>query len=92
MKLLIDAGNTRIKWALHDGREFRDRGSVQHRGNPVELWSHELPARVCPTDVIAANVAGEAVAEGISDWARTTVGIGVRFPQATAAAGGVRNA
>ena len=33
MKLLVDIGNTRIKWAYDDGAELLDSGSISHRGD-----------------------------------------------------------
>ena len=29
MKLLIDAGNSRVKWAVHDGRGWLVQGAVE---------------------------------------------------------------
>lgn len=70
--LTVDAGNSRIKWSLHDGGGFvRDgRRSLSEAAQLAEDWK-ALPA---PDQVVAANVAGEAVGELIisasSMWPR----------------------
>jgi type III pantothenate kinase len=62
--LVIDAGNTRIKWALHDGARFvqegwRERNAIDALGRD---WQ-DLPA---PAAVAIASVAGETVARALS--------------------------
>jgi type III pantothenate kinase len=65
MKLLIDAGNTRIKWALVDGDEWLRSGVL-----PVEQ-SGALPQQFAGVhdiqQVWVSNVAGEEVAQHIRD-------------------------
>lgn len=59
MRLLaLDAGNTRIKWGLHDGRQWLQRGYT------TADRITELPASLSdePERIIASNVAGAAVA------------------------------
>lgn len=57
--LLIDAGNTRIKWGLHDGRAYVATGSIE-TGKAAAL-SQAWPATVSARRAIASNVAGPAV-------------------------------
>ena len=63
MKLLIDAGNTRIKWACVNGDEWLNRGAL-----PVEQTG-ELPQQFAGVHDIqqiwVSNVAGEEVARHI---------------------------
>lgn len=61
--LLIDAGNSRIKWALvqPDGTQSA-AGALAHGGADQPAWS-DLPA---PAGVWISNVAGEAVAARIA--------------------------
>ncbi|MBI2285984.1 MAG: type III pantothenate kinase [Nitrosomonadales bacterium] len=65
MKLLIDAGNTRIKWALADGQTWLRSGTL-----PVEQ-ARELPQQLAGLQDIrqawVSNVAGEEVAQHIRD-------------------------
>ena len=67
MMLLIDAGNTRLKWGVYDDGLLLDHGSVVHvgRGGDPLQFIHDLDTR--PERVLAANVAGEIMAERISD-------------------------
>jgi len=59
MILAVDAGNTRLKWALHDGRHFVRDDSVplSGLGRLGESWqSLEAPGRI-----VVSNVAGKPV-------------------------------
>lgn len=43
MRLCVDVGNTRIKWGVHDGVAWRERGvfltrEAAHRGQPWSAW------------------------------------------------------
>lgn len=57
--LAVDAGNSRIKWALHDGSAFVREGWVARAdlGSLDGIWA-QLPA---PSSIVVANVAGDAV-------------------------------
>lgn len=59
MILAVDAGNSRIKWALHDGRAFAQDGWVALPDvcALAQAWK-SLPAPVC---VVVANVAGDDI-------------------------------
>lgn len=86
--LLIDAGNTRIKWALHDGgAAFPAEGAFEHGATPHE-WAR-LPR---PRGAWLSNVAGAAAAEHLDAL------LDAHWPalprvvlRASASAGGVRN-
>lgn len=68
MDLLIDIGNSRIKWALSQAGKLSAHGSAIHASVvPVEL-NQALPPGQSPTRVIAANVAGEAYGQLLNDW------------------------
>jgi len=62
MKLLIDAGNFRIKWGVHDGTEWCEQGVVPHIGiTQLPLaWAH-WPIK----EVYASSVAREDVREAL---------------------------
>jgi type III pantothenate kinase len=72
--LAIDAGNTRIKWGIHDGTTWRATGSVATRE------AHQLAALLASQDrfhrAIASNVAGDAVAQ---ELARLAEALGSRL-------------
>lgn len=56
MILAVDAGNTRIKWGVHDGRDWQALGAVAHAGREtlLEAWQPWAPV----AQAIVANVAG----------------------------------
>ncbi len=88
MIIAIDAGNSRIKWGVHDGRKWLDSGvlataDVAWLGEAADEWP--LPARV-----VVCNVAGSDVSTSISTLlARRQVK--VSFLHASAEACGVRS-
>ena len=63
MILAVDAGNSRIKWALHDRNAFVHDGwvALADLGLLERAWAH-LPAA---DSIVVANVAGEAVRAGL---------------------------
>ena len=57
MILAVDAGNSRVKWALHDGRGFVREGRVAHADfDALDAQWSSLPA---PSSIVIANVAGD---------------------------------
>ncbi|HEY3517231.1 MAG TPA: type III pantothenate kinase [Gammaproteobacteria bacterium] len=90
MTVLVDIGNTRIKWAtLADGRLAR-RGSAVHRGSldaGVAAFAAELPARA---RIIAANVAGAGMAERLEALVATRPGSSLELVATAAEQFGVR--
>ena len=64
MMLLIDAGNTRIKWAQVDGGEWINKG-VFAQGQPANSpWESLDLKNIC--QIWVSNVAGEQVANSIT--------------------------
>jgi len=64
--LLVDIGNTRLKWALINGADWAQQGATAHQDVPPETlftsrWT-ELPA---PRRVVVANVAGKKFAAAL---------------------------
>lgn len=65
MILAVDAGNSRVKWALHDGRAFAKEDWValaevrELRGE----WAR-LPQ---PSRIVVANVAGDGLRDGLGE-------------------------
>ncbi len=90
MTVLVDIGNTRIKWAtLANGRLVR-RGSAVHRDSldaSVAAFAAELPAR---PRIIAANVAGERVAERLAALVAARPGASLELVATSAERFGVR--
>ena len=64
MIVCIDCGNTRIKWGVHDGRQWLAQGAVAH-DDVAELAL--LPKSWQPGAVCLASVAGSAATQSIRD-------------------------
>lgn len=92
MILLLDIGNTRIKWGyLADGRLEVGPPAV-HRDRDVDsIWSalwQDLPQ---PRRVVVACVAGESLRTALAAWCTAHWGVHPEYLAATAQACGVRN-
>lgn len=62
MKLLLDIGNTRAKWAWLDGKSLQDAGEVAHLGRDFREVAAAMPLTApVPQAVVAASVAGPTV-------------------------------
>lgn len=63
--LVVDAGNSRIKWALHDGTRFVREGWSGIAG--LQTLGDDWRGLPPPSAVAIASVAGEAVEQVLSD-------------------------
>jgi len=71
MILAIDAGNSRVKWGLHDGESWLRQGSVDNHEVAVlaEVWRDlEPPARIVVSNVAGAEMRA-CLARLLSPWA-----------------------
>jgi len=85
----IDAGNTRIKWGVHDGAAWTGSGSLD-TARSASLYDSLRPALPAGR-AIASNVAGGQVRGDIEEACRRA-GLGVAFIAASREMLGVRNA
>ena len=93
MKLLIDAGNTRLKSALWDGRCLEVLASATHAGAADEVDLSTMWNSVGAVDaVLIASVAGAALGERLTQALGTRFGRAPAFVTTPAFACGVRNA
>jgi type III pantothenate kinase len=93
MTLLIDAGNTFLKWARLEGDGVGASHTVVHHGVEPTEWQSALAAIGAPPQrIVVANVAGPSFAGRLREWARATWQVDPQFPIATRAALGVTNA
>jgi len=90
--LLLDVGNSRLKWGLLSDATIRGTGHVELRtfreqgtSALTKQWSKDIDA------VIACNVAGDDVAEILSAGVRSQYGHEVRFIRSEGVACGVTN-
>jgi type III pantothenate kinase len=59
--LAIDAGNSRVKWAMHDGSKFVHDGWTAHADlHALDAQWAELPT---PSSIVIGNVAGEHIGQ-----------------------------
>jgi type III pantothenate kinase len=84
MILVIDVGNTRLKWAWLTSTGLSDQQAVVHRDAKPDLWTAALfDASLRPERVLVSNVAGEAMGKTLSRLARQVYGVKVEFVTAT---------
>lgn len=87
--LLLDAGNSRLKWAWAEDAAWRDRGLLDI--GQIESLGQALAHLPAPPRILAANVAGPVVAKQI-EAACARWETKVEFVRAAPAQCGVRNA
>ena len=87
--LLLDAGNSRLKWAWSEDAAWRDRGILDIA--QIDALGQAFARLPAPQRILVSNVAGPAVAQQIqaacARWETK-----VEFVRATRAQCGVRNA
>ena len=89
--LLVDIGNTRVKWARLEAGRLGRGGAIAHQGRPGAMAS--LLRRV-PRDVervLAVSVAGGKLDAALASAVRKRLGLRVEFVASTRKAGGVSN-
>jgi type III pantothenate kinase len=65
--LAVDAGNSRVKWGLHDGRVFVRDGWILHADlDALDAQWSALPA---PSSIVIANVAGDELGQRLRKFA-----------------------
>jgi type III pantothenate kinase len=90
MAVLVDIGNTRLKWASLERGRLVGRGSAVHRGSldaAIAAFEEALPAQ---PRIIASNVAGEAVAERLEALVAARPGAALELVATSAERFGVR--
>ncbi|MDE2346034.1 MAG: type III pantothenate kinase [Gammaproteobacteria bacterium] len=93
MMLMVDAGNTRIKWGLATAGVLSAPGACTYKGLALaetlgQVWS----GLQTPERILAANVAGAGLGGSLADFCRQRFGREVEFVQASAKSCGVTNA
>lgn len=64
MKLCLDCGNTRIKWGLHDGKNWLAHGAVATTA--ADQLTTELALLPAADTITACNVAGESAEAAVN--------------------------
>lgn len=94
MMLLLDAGNSRLKWAWHNKDGLHGDGSADHRGSdslPLlfeQCWGAVEPS---PSRLLVSNVAGPELAGALRTWSQERWDIEPRFVASSDSAAGVTN-
>jgi type III pantothenate kinase len=91
MKLLLDVGNSSVKWALSEGGRFTCGGRFAHRNGNFALLAEQAWSGLQPGSVVAASVAGAALGRQLEDWSQRHWRLTPRWLQTTASAAGVHN-
>jgi type III pantothenate kinase len=92
MILLIDVGNTRLKWAWLEDSGLSDQQAVVHRNHASEQWMAPLfgpPGEA--SRVLVCNVAGAAMAKALTELSQEKFGLDPEFITATAGFGQLTN-
>jgi type III pantothenate kinase len=91
MILLLDVGNTRVKWAWLEYLEIAPSGAVAHDATH-RSWQGEIEADGHqPSRIVVANVAGPAFAAALTLWSRDHYAVEPEFVLARDRLLGVEN-
>jgi len=93
MRLLVDIGNTRIKWACIEAEVLAESRAFVHEGDCAAAVASLLDdVSESPSALIAANVAGGDFAEALSSGAADRWSLQTQFASTQQTAGRLRNA
>ncbi len=90
MNLLVDVGNTRIKWASQLDRRLVSTDAIVHRDHEdiSALIGHCWQNLESPTRIIVSNVAGQRIEQVLTDWTRDAWGVVPEFVRCEPGIGG----
>jgi len=91
MTLLLDVGNTRVKWARLVGGKLEGQGASLHLDDQLGHALSKAFAGASPKRVLACNVAGPLVGKAISDLCQDRYGLKPEFLISAAEQAGVKN-
>jgi len=89
MMLLVDVGNSRVKWAFGTAAGFVALGEARHTGG--EDLRALLDAAYAPAEIRVANVAGAGAAARVAARLHERFGIAPVFARSAASGAGVRS-
>ncbi|MBI5462582.1 MAG: type III pantothenate kinase [Gammaproteobacteria bacterium] len=93
MILLLDAGNSRLKWAVLRNGHFEHGGVLEQSGDAIkELASAAWGELDAPEAVLVANVAGEPLRRALNSWVKRHWKLAPEYVVACAEQCGIRNA
>src|ERR1700742_5380692 len=84
MILLIDVGNTRLKWAWLTSSGLSDQQAVVHRDSKPGIWMAALfQSGQKPSRILVSNVAGPVMAKTLAKLAKKAFRVEAEFVTAT---------
>jgi type III pantothenate kinase len=92
MMLLVDIGNSRVKWAIAGRGQLGAQHAASHAGWTIEDWRRSLFGVPGIDRVVASSVAGGPSAAALNEAARLETGRPATFVATSPEAAGVRNA
>lgn len=92
MNLLLDLGNTRLKWALADGRHWHAHGAIGWQEDVAAGLAHEWSSLPAPSAAFGASVVDAPREALVAAGVVATFGQPLRWLRTPATACGVRNA
>ncbi len=92
MKLLVDIGNSRIKWALFDGEHLSSNDAFPRTKTGMKTAFKKHWNTLSDIEALyVSNVAGDKIAEQLADWSEKKWQLTPTFVQSEAENFGVRN-
>ena len=92
MILVIDVGNTRLKWAWLTSTGLSDQQAIVHRAAKPGIWKAALfESGQKPTRVLVSNVAGPAMAKTLTQLSKKLFQVNVEFVTAAQEFQGLTN-
>lgn len=79
MNLLLDIGNSRIKWGWSDGEELSHHGAVVRDEKIFTALAAAWQSLPTPQRIVASNVAGDEFGERLRDWIKEQWALNVEY-------------
>ena len=95
MRLLIDIGNTAIKWAIESDGKLQPMNRFSYTADKIQKQLQSNFSQIDfykITKILVSNVAGSKIKVTITDWAKETIQLSPQFAQVTNRANGLVNA
>ena len=93
MNLLVDIGNSRIKWAQHNATGLSGHHAVFYdKSDVTTMLDTEWKTLSAPSRILVSNVAGKKVADKLSHWTVKHWQVKPEFVKVMNTAYGVKNA
>ena len=79
MNLLLDIGNSRLKWASTTGEQLSHHGALVRDDKIFTALATDWQQLPRPQRILASNVAGDEFARGLSDWIKGYWNLNVEY-------------